>query len=59
MGSCMDKMINMQGMSENLVLIYLLELVNASRCEGKQFSQKMQEKLCILYSLSGSCVRKP
>lgn len=33
----MDKILNMQGMIENLVLIYLLELVNASKCEGKQF----------------------
>lgn len=58
MGSCMDKIINVQGLSENLVLICLLELFDASRCEEKQFSLKTQYKLHILYSLSGFCVRK-
>lgn len=34
-GSCVVKIINVQGLSESLVLICLLELFNASRCEEK------------------------
>jgi len=52
------KIINVQGPSENLVLICLLKLLSASRCEKKQFSLKIQDKHRILYSLSGFCVRK-
>lgn len=54
----MDEISNVQGLSEKLLLICLLALFNAGRCEEKQFSLQIQDRLRVLSLASVSETHK-